>query len=71
MANRRRAAMLPVCRNLLKAESQQGPPPETSSIDKQSTWLCPLCGGPMVVIERLTAQRIQLESLKGQYVDTS
>jgi hypothetical protein len=25
-------------------------------------WLCPKCGGPMVVIERLTATQIQLRS---------
>jgi hypothetical protein len=27
-----------------------------------SLWLCPKCGGPMVVIERLTAAQIQLRS---------
>jgi hypothetical protein len=25
-------------------------------------WLCPKCGGPMMVIERLTAAEIQLRS---------
>jgi hypothetical protein len=25
-------------------------------------WLCPKCGGPMLVIERLTAAEIQLRS---------
>ena len=73
MANRRRTALLPVCRNLLEANSQPGPPSsDTTPVEKQSTWLCPLCGGPMVVIQRLTAQQILLESFKrGEHVDTS
>jgi hypothetical protein len=25
-------------------------------------WLCPQCGGPMVVIERLTAAQLQLRA---------
>jgi hypothetical protein len=64
MANRRRTALLPVCRNLLEVNSQQGPPSShTTPVEKQSTWLCPLCGGSMVVIQRLTAQQIFLSLL--------
>jgi hypothetical protein len=37
--------------------------PETSPARKPSPlWLCPKCGGRMVVIERLTAAQIQLRS---------
>jgi hypothetical protein len=65
MANRQRAKLLPVCKNLLEAKPHQEPPPSDSTPKcKQSTWLCPLCGGAMVVIERLTAQEIFLEFLK-------
>jgi hypothetical protein len=74
MANRRRTALLPVCRHLLEANSQQqvAPLSETSQIDKQPTWLCPLCGGPMIVIERLTAQQLFMETFKQRdLVDTS
>jgi len=73
MANRRRTALLPVCRNLLEVNSQPGPPSsDTTPVEKQSTWLCPLCGGPMVVIQRLTAQQIFLESFnRGERLDTS
>jgi hypothetical protein len=61
MANRRRTALLPVCRSLLEANSQPGPPSsDTTPVEKQSTRLCPLCGGPMVVIQRLTVQQIFL-----------
>jgi hypothetical protein len=30
--------------------------------DATPNWLCPKCGGPMLVIERLTAAQIQLRS---------
>jgi hypothetical protein len=34
--------------------------------------LCPLCGGPMVVIQRLTPEQIFWEALKqSKHVDTS
>jgi hypothetical protein len=73
MANRRRAALLPVCKHLLETNVQQvAPPPDPAQADKPPTWLCPLCGGPMVVIQRLTAQQIVWESLKEKdIVDTS
>jgi hypothetical protein len=63
LANRRRSALLPLCwralssvaqpQNTLKTSSRQEPPP---------LWLCPNCGAPMIVIERLTAAQIQLRS---------
>jgi hypothetical protein len=61
LANRRRATLLPLCFHLL------GSAPQTEqdlSGTKNSTdlWLCPKCGGPMMVIERLTAAEIQLRS---------
>ena len=72
MANRRRANLLPICKNLLAVNSQQLPTPEITQTDKPPTWLCPLCGGPMVVIQRLTAEQIFAEFLKQtKHVDTS
>ena len=62
MANRRRALLLPICKNLLGANSEAEPPSEIS--DKQRAWLCPHCGGPMIVIQRLTASQLFWESLK-------
>jgi hypothetical protein len=63
LANRRRATLLPLCRQALDAL----PPPQDetrTSTTKESRplWLCPNCGGPMVAIERLTATQIQLRS---------
>ena len=63
LASRRRAALLPLCFQFLSAVRPSQTESETSSA-KESTplWLCPECGGPMVVIERLTAAQIQLRS---------
>ncbi len=63
LANRRRTALLSLCYRLLDAE-----PPSQSELEaspaKQPNplWLCPKCGSPMVVIERLTAAQLQLRS---------
>ena len=63
LANRRRTALLPLCYRLLDAEQPSQSKP-TAALAKQSNplWLCPQCGGPMVVIERLTAAQLQLRS---------
>jgi hypothetical protein len=60
LANRRRATLLPLCFQLLDA------PPEAQADQVVSSsndlWRCPMCGGPMVVVERFTAAEIQLRS---------
>jgi len=64
LANRRRASLLPVCRNLLVTN----PHFRTAvSLPAKSpaVWSCPLCGGAMTIIERLTAQDL-LEELARQ-----
>jgi hypothetical protein len=55
LANRTHKNLLPLCRLLLHQ-----PPPATdaSSSNQPATWQCPLCQGPMCVIERLTAAQI-------------
>src|ERR1022692_3324587 len=61
LANRRRATLLPLCFHLLGS----APQPEqdlSASKDSSDLWLCPKCGAPMRVIERLTAAEIQLRS---------
>jgi hypothetical protein len=60
LANRRRATLLPLCFPLLGAVQQ--PPAEQNSSASNDLWHCPKCGGPMVVLERLTATEIQLRS---------
>jgi hypothetical protein len=60
LANRRRATLLPICRQLLAAQ----PTPDSpclASPQLPSTWSCPVCGGPMIIIERLTAKQMFLQ----------
>ena len=65
MAHRRRGALLPLCLQLLadsgRAPSKAGTEEKTTS-STRSLWTCPQCGGPMVLIERLTARELRLRS---------
>jgi hypothetical protein len=60
LANRKRATTLPLCFQLLSA----APPTdqEVSTSGPSDLWSCPKCGGPMMIVERLTAAEIQLRS---------
>jgi hypothetical protein len=60
LANRRRAVLLPLCFHSLGAP--QEPRAEQDAFDSNDLWRCPMCGGPMVVLERLTTAEIQLRS---------
>ncbi len=73
LANRRRAELLPLCRQLLEAGSHEGAPtPAATESRPPATWRCPLCGGPMTLIERLTALQISwLPVQRRTFVDTS
>ena len=63
IANRRRATLLPLCFQLLGAVQPSQTELEASPAQEPSPlWLCPKCGGRMVVIERLTSAQIQLRS---------
>jgi len=64
LANRRRAALLPLCFQLLGAAAagvQQAKKSSNSDHDP-NLWACPRCGGPMILIERLTAGQLLLRS---------
>ncbi len=63
LANRRRATLLPLCFHLLgSAQQPQAEQDVSSTKDSFDPWHCPKCGGPMKVVERLTAAEIQLRS---------
>jgi hypothetical protein len=64
LANRRRALLLPLCARLLDSvqESNLVNPPGPRPVRAPAFWICPRCGGPMLVIERLTAAQIQLRA---------
>ena len=63
LANRRRKTLLPLCFQLLGSTPQPEVEQHTSSTeDVPDLYRCPKCGGPMKIIERLTAVEIQLRS---------
>jgi len=73
LANRLRTQLLPLCQRLLEAISHQRlPTPQTGETKLPVSWLCPHCGGAMVLIEKLTAQEIRWELAKAShFVDSS
>jgi hypothetical protein len=63
LANRRRATTLPLCFQLLGSpQESKAEQPSSSTGDSLRFYRCPKCGGPMKVVERLTAAEIQLRS---------
>jgi hypothetical protein len=73
LANRRRKQLLPLCKQLLNGSPQPRSETPGSSVTKPAAgWLCPHCGGPMMLIETLTAQQIQRRSVQRKsLVDSS
>jgi hypothetical protein len=60
LANRKRATTLPLCLQLLGSTPQTEQ--EISTASPNDLWSCPKCGGPMLVIETLTADQTQPRS---------
>jgi Putative transposase len=61
LANRQRATLLPLCFNLLQREPD--PSGQAPQVTRPPTLpKCPLCGGTMHVIERLTSAQLLLRS---------
>ena len=63
LANRRRAEFLPLCFRLLQDAAEVSPATTSPAADhSHSLWNCPLCGGTMHVVERLSAAQLFLRS---------
>jgi hypothetical protein len=59
LANRNRATLLPLCRQLLGGSQQNAAAPPSPSPDRaHSLWNCPVCGGTMRVVERISATQL-------------
>jgi len=56
LANRRRRDLLPRCRCLL--QTQLPAADAADQVERSAVWQCPQCGGPMYVIEQLSAAQI-------------
>jgi Putative transposase/Transposase zinc-binding domain len=63
LANRNRATLLPLCLQLLGGILQDAATPASQSTDKtHSLWNCPVCGGTMRVVERISSAQLLLRS---------
>jgi len=73
LANRRRKQLLPLCQQLLGDSPQpRSEKTESSQTKPAPGWLCPRCGSPMMLIEKLTAQQIRRRSVDRKHlVDSS
>ena len=59
LASRRRGVLLPLCKQMLTAETEIIPLPSgKTQTGSTAVWICPICGGPMAVIERFTAAQM-------------
>jgi hypothetical protein len=72
LANRRRKEFLPLCRQLLRDNTRSvSKAPENAKVNPPAGWLCPHCGGPMMLIAKLTRQQIGQSVEWKILVDTS
>jgi hypothetical protein len=62
LANRRRAELLPLCFAALGSVPSQTEPEASADHPSRDLRLCPYCGAPMVIVERLTAAQIQFRA---------
>src|SRR5213595_115051 len=62
LANRQRAELLPLCSRLLQSSDRPAADATSSAFPIRSLWQCPLCGGNMQVVERLSAAQLLLRS---------
>jgi len=60
-AHRRRKELLPLCLKMLAVSAPTGTAPP-SLPSGSPTWICPICGGPMKVVERLTRRQLRLRA---------
>ena len=63
LANRQRATLLPLCFRLLQSSGENLQPTASPAADRphpSTLWHCPVCGGTMHVVERLSAAQLLL-----------
>ena len=65
LASRRRGQLLPRCKQILEGASCTTyfvAVLSNERNERSALWLCPLCGGTMIVVERLTPAQLRLRS---------
>jgi Putative transposase/Transposase zinc-binding domain len=71
LASRRRAQLLPLCHATLDSVPPQTETAASAAQNINSHCFCPLCGGPIVIVERLTTAQIQLRAPPKVYMATA
>jgi hypothetical protein len=67
LANRRRQQLLPLCKQLLEGSpTSHSQTPGSVEAKPAEGWLCPLCGGAMLLVEKLTPQQIRRRSARAE-----
>jgi Putative transposase/Transposase zinc-binding domain len=70
LANRQRRQLLPLCQRLLEVILPPSLPAlHAGQANLPASWLCPLCGGVMLLIEKFTAEEIRCQ--RSHFLDSS
>jgi hypothetical protein len=64
LAHRRRQSLLPLCRQLLAMAPPLETVPASPDTGGPALWRCPRCGGPMLLVEKLSALRTSWPTIK-------
>jgi hypothetical protein len=59
LANRSRAELLPLCMALLATAPPAKAPTALPGSPDPEFWACPVCGGPMVILQRLASALVR------------
>jgi hypothetical protein len=62
LSTRTRAALLPLCFQLLDAALPQSTTVTHAAQDQTAVWQCPRCSGPMRIVEQFSAAQLRLRS---------
>ena len=71
LAASRRRESIAVCRRVLAQPPHPRPSAQEATTPSHTTWGCPCCGSPMIIVERLTARQIRLRSAEWLSMNTS
>jgi hypothetical protein len=72
LANRRRQILLPLGRQLLRMAPPHSPESVQPDSCSSALWLCPCCGGPMLLLQRFTVRDLNSQSVQWRiHVDSS
>jgi hypothetical protein len=69
LSPRKRSVLLPLCQQLVATDAASSVSSAPRENREPVAWICPLCGGPMMLIERLEAWQVQQH--QSNYIDTS